>query len=213
MNVEELKIIVNTALSHPLPGEAAQLRLAPSQRVSLKAYQEYLPQARRAAVLALFENRNDEAQLIVTRRRDYHGVHSGQISLPGGKREKFDQDYLATALRETREEIGVGSEQVEIAGALSELYIPPSNFLVYPYLGFATESLRLIPEEAEVKTIHHVPLSRLLEKGSLKTTTVKARQNSSLKAPAFVVDDLVIWGATAMIISEIVAMIENKIAR
>lgn len=209
MKFETLKEIVKHAMTQPLPGEAAQLRMAPSQRVSLKAYDKYLPQARRAAVLALFENQKGEAQLIVTRRKEYPGVHSGQISLPGGKREKFDKDYRDTALRETREEIGVKPDQIAIAGALSELYIPPSNFLVYPFLGLAKEPLELIPEEAEVKTIHRVPLARLLEKSSFKTTVVKARQKQALEAPAFVVDDLVIWGATAMILSEIVALIDN----
>lgn len=197
----------------PLPGEEAQLRLAPMQRKSLNAYQDQIPQAKKAAVMALFENRNGQAQLIVTRRKDYPGVHSGQISLPGGKREKEDQDFLATALRETHEEIGVAPQFIAVAGALSQLYIPPSNFLVYPYLGFARQNLELVPEEAEVETIHSVPVSKLLEAGTLQQTTVKAGRNVNLKAPAFVVDDLVIWGATAMILSEVVAIILNKSAR
>lgn len=208
MNYEEAYRMLQLALRAPLPGEAAQYRMAPGGRPGNRQWPPR-KQMRQAGVLALLENFQGEAALILIERQRYPGVHSGQISFPGGKHEAEDPDFEFTALRETQEEIGVDPRQIEMAGAMSQLYIPPSNFWVQPYLGFSDEELELRPQPSEVAAIHRVTLAQLRHPHCLGQVSLQPSQGPARSVPAFQVGKLVIWGATAMMISELLALLEK----
>lgn len=208
MDYQHFKALVPKLKEASLPGLAAQVRAAPELKRHHPPSADVLKAARKAAVLAWVENRGEEAHLIFTQRVSYPGVHSGQISFPGGKREEEDPDFIGTALRETEEEIGLRPQEGELITGLSQLYIPPSDFLVHPYLAFSDRALDLRRQESEVAQIHRVALTELLNPSSLKPVEVAASGQRRMKVPAYVVKDLVIWGATAMILAEILALIE-----
>ncbi len=191
-NLDELK----------LPGNHAHQLLAPPGRVTNLPPSIDIADVKRAAVLMLIVDSNDRPELILTKRKVYKGVHSGQISLPGGKREESDRNYQHTALRETEEEIGIPSSKIEVLAQLSELYIPPSNFLVQPFLGIMEEQTEFIAEESEVEQIIPVDLNQLFHPDTRGEHYVDARGHR-IKVPAYKVDDHIIWGATAMMISEL----------
>ncbi len=188
--------------NHSLPGLDAQLKMAPIGRRKLELEEINRSKAKKAAVLMLLVNHQDQPHVVLTKRTEYPGVHSGQISLPGGKKEESDPDFQYTALRETEEEIGVSSKNIEVLGALSELYIPPSNFLVQPYLGLSRKELIYKAEEIEVQEIITVDLNLLFHDNSMGNHHVEARGNR-FKVPAFRVENHIIWGATAMMLSEL----------
>lgn len=210
MNYKEFERLLKRAQSKSLPGEKAQLELAPSGRLPLSELDIEEQKPRKAGVLALFETREDEVNLILTERTKYPGAHSGQISFPGGGYEDQDEIFLNTAIRETREEIGVKSERYTIWGALTPLYIPPSNFLVHPFLAHSSQSLNFIKEEKEVASIRSIPFARFLEPEAISDTKIELSNGFKIKSKAFLIEDLVIWGATAMMIAEIRRMILNE---
>lgn len=213
MDYQEFKEILQKANPDALPGEKGQMELAPMGRNSLNESEIDFDAARKAAVLALFENYQNQAHLIVTSRSTYPGAHSGQISFPGGSREKEDPNYQATALRETQEEIGVLISESQVWGALSPLYIPPSNFLVHPFLATSDDALEMIPEEKEVAAIHRIPFDFFLKEDAISYPKITMGNGFKIKSPAFEVDNLLIWGATAMMIGEIRRMVLDEIQR
>lgn len=189
-------------MAGPLPGAEAQHLLAPAGRLptDLDALDQTV--IRKAAVLALFFNKNKRPYLILTLRATYEGVHSGQISLPGGGREKVDRSFMDTALRETHEEIGIPSDQIKIFGELSPLYIPPSNFLVYPFVGLLTATPSFIRQAAEVERILEVDFNEVLNEKTIQNKVMEVR-DFKMEVPTFQIDGYSIWGATAMILSEL----------
>lgn len=195
----ELSEILPLVLKDP-PGPEAQYALAPVGRPRGKV--EDMESARQSAVMALFYPQGTEAALVLIQRIDDGGVHAGQMALPGGKREASDPDFKTTALRETREEIGLPEDQIEVAGALSPLFVPPSNFVIYPYTGLCHHQPRFLPQPSEVARIHSVALEELLDIRSLRQETVQVRQGH-LRVPAFHLGGQVVWGATAMILNEL----------
>jgi len=191
------------ALKGELPGVEAQFKLVPPGRA--KPDFELIKKEknpRRAGVLALFFPVKEEPHLVLMKRNEYPGVHSGQISLPGGQWEPHDPDLVATALRETHEEIGVSQDLIEVIGVLSEVYIPPSNFLVQPVIGLASRRPNFVPEQSEVQHLLEIPFRAFLDTNNLKTTEVNARGNRYV-VPAYTIDNEIIWGATAMMIAEL----------
>ena len=115
-------------------------------------------------LLLLYPNANDKVSFVLTRRKVYNGVHSGQISFPGGKPEKSDDNLWATALRETHEEIGVSLDQIKHLRSLTEIYVPPSNFLIIPYVGYSEKSCVFKPDPSEVDEILEISMQYLKSK-------------------------------------------------
>ncbi len=196
-------------LAGPLPGPEAQYRMAPAERLSKESYLSASPSYRESAVMALLYPADGEPMLVLTERQEYKGAHSGQVSLPGGRVEPQDADTQQTALRETEEEIGVVASQIIVVGQLTDLYIPPSRFMVYPYVGVADQQPVFRPDPVEVKTLLEVPLRYLSQPHVRKHTRMKLFNNLVVNTPYFDVQGRVVWGATAMIISELLAVVEG----
>ena len=156
-----------------------------------------------AAVLALFyPNQNKEVSLLLTKRANYIGTHSGQISFPGGKFEKSDLNLKVTALRETFEEVGVFQEKIDIVREITEVYIPPSNFSVTPFIGIVNDN-PVFKLNSEVAKIIEIPFPDLLDDTMLASISITNSYMKETSVPCFNFDGSVIWGATAMILSEI----------
>ncbi len=159
---------------------------------------------KKAAVLALFyPNPSDLTSLLLILRKTYEGVHSNQIGFPGGKVEESDADLKVTALRETHEEVGVPPAQVNIIKSLSEIYIPPSNFEVQPFIGLCTDQLSFVPQETEVAEIVEVTLTDFMDDSKIFSQRLSTSYAEKVEVPAFKLNGHTVWGATAMMLSEI----------
>ncbi len=190
----------------------AHIKMAPLERITYlkdKSYSEKQP--KNAAVLMLVYPKNDIAHLALIVRNTYPGVHSSQISFPGGKEELDDESLEYTALRETEEEVGIEMHRIEIIRQFSEIYIPPSNFLVTPYLGFSTENLEFKPNPDEVKRVLELPIHQLLNDEIIVHTKMTTSYATNIDVPAFQVEKYVVWGATAMMLSELKELFKNAI--
>lgn len=194
---------LTTRLKAPLPGLAAQELM--TGRV-LPMPPGIPDDARSSAVLALLFPKNEELHLLFIRRTEDGKAHGGQISFPGGRQEPFDADLSATALREAQEEVGIMSGDVTILAPISSLYIPVSKFLVYPYIGFAAGAPAYNLSEQEVAEVLEVPVAHLFNNEHKVVTTVRpsSRPDMKLTVPAYSLPGGdIIWGATAMILSEL----------
>ncbi|PQJ23426.1 CoA pyrophosphatase [Tenacibaculum sp. SG-28] len=192
----------------PLGGLASQFKLAPALR---KQYSEAVIQSktpRKAAVLALFyPDVNHNTKFLLTERASYHGTHSAQISFPGGKVDVKDKNIEQTALRETDEEVGISPKNITLIRQLSDTYIPPSNFLVAPFLGYSTTPLQFVPNK-EVASIIEVSLEDLLNDANLTEVPMHTSYMKNIEVPCFKLNDYTVWGATAMMLSEIKDLIK-----
>lgn len=192
----------------PLLGEDSQFKMVPPFRQELLRKQgDNIKQAKKAAVMALFyPDANNVTYLVLILRKTYKGVHSAQVGFPGGKLEA-DETLQEAALRETEEEVGIAQKTITVLKALSEVYIPPSNFYVYPFIGVANIPLQFIKQDDEVEAVIEVPLSEFLDDKNLVTKTVKASYQAEIEVPAFKLQGHIVWGATAMMLSEIKDML------
>ena len=192
-------------LKKELPGEKAQIKMAPGVRNHAKSTSK----SRKAGVLILLYEKNEEVFISFIQRTEYNGPHSGQISFPGGKEEKEDKDILGTALRESNEEIGIDPELVEIYGQLTPLHIPVSNFIVYPIIGIYKTIPEFNIDPLEVKKIIEVKLKDLLKTDNC-TKKVFNYGDLSFVAPIYNPNNITIWGATAMMLSEFLEIVKNN---
>ena len=179
-----------------LPGESAQLLMAPTFRGDFPDQGK----AVRAAVLILLYLVDREIQLVFIKRKEYDGPHSGQVSFPGGAWEPEDLSLGQTAVRETREEIGVVGD-IEILGALTPLHIPVSNFMVSPFVGWIDDAPEFLPDQSEVQYVIEVSLNKLLDP-VLRDSETLYHHGRPVEAPFYRVGKDKIWGATAMMLSE-----------
>ena len=196
-------------LAGALPGHAAQARLAPDARATPPgaASVEGRTDCREAGVLAVLYPAPEDGRsmLVFTERRDHLDDHAGQVSFPGGRREA-GESLRQTALREAREEIALAPEAVTVLGALTPLYIPPSNYCVHPFVAAAAPAPSLTPADAEVAAILRVPLADLLAPDALtrETWTLHGR---ATEVPFYEgVGTPPIWGATSMMLAELLAL-------
>ena len=209
MRFDAFSKIIGSINSHALPGKEAQLQMAPPFReVLLKQTSHLIDNAKLAAVLALFyPGKNNNTYLAFILRKPSPDVHSGQIGFPGGKPEPGDLNLQQTALRETMEEIGVQSEAIQIITSLSEVYIPPSNYNVFPFIGLTNETPNFNPQISEVESIIEVSLKAIVNVKHQINTKVNTSYGLSVSVPAFNFNGHIVWGATAMILMEIIFLL------
>ncbi len=209
MDFESVLNLLENGMKHPLPGKEAQLSMSPNP-VDMRRFDSKLPDNhRKGAVLILLYPYKNKAFFPLIKRPVYKGVHSGQIAFPGGKMEEEDGDEVDTALREAWEEVGIMPEQVKLIGRMSDLFIPTSNFLVSPVLGYSEVVPDFVPEEKEVARIIQAAVSTLYEPSIRKQKILEFSNNFRLDTPYFEVDQEMVWGATAMILSELLQILEN----
>ncbi|GAB1857214.1 CoA pyrophosphatase [Flavobacteriaceae bacterium MHTCC 0001] len=178
--------------------------LPPTRKAFIEKPVQNMPSAKRAGVLALFyPNAQHETCFVLTLRKTYKGVHSAQVSFPGGKKEPTDNHLEATAIRETFEEVGIPKENIQIIKALSKVYIPPSNFYVSPFWGFLNSVPHFTKQEDEVEEIIEVKLADLLNDNNLLQKQIQTSYNVAVEVPTFQLNNFTVWGATAMMLSEI----------
>lgn len=187
-----------------LPGEEAHFKLAPVVRMKeLENLNIDSQNPRQAAVLSVFyPGREGETRFVLILRKTYKGVHSNQVGFPGGRVEKEDRNLAHTALRETEEEVGIPQEEVEILREMTKLYIPPSNFWVHPFMGIMKKTPVLVPQEDEVESVLEVRLEDFLHDSSMINETLSTSYAKEIEVPAFLLNNYVVWGATAMMLSE-----------
>ncbi len=196
--------LVSKLGSVALPQNRAHDKMTPLHRKSLKINNDILNKARQAAVLALFyPDDNYQTKFVLILRNTYKGQHSAQVSFPGGKPEKEDGTLKNTAIRETFEEIGVPAQSVKILKRLSPVYIPTSNFNVQPYLAMLHDKPLFKKDPREVHKIIEVNLSYFLESQRVVNHKVLLANNTDVEVPAFNLHGHMVWGATAMMLSEI----------
>jgi 8-oxo-dGTP pyrophosphatase MutT (NUDIX family) len=196
-------------LQQPLPGEEVQFLMAPVSRLRLKQINPETYRPRPSAVLILLFPENGSYTVVLIKRPEYDGVHSAQVAFPGGRFEEGDQDLAATALREAGEEIGLETANVEILGKLTDLYIQPSNFLVSPYVAHFKQKPRLQPDAREVEQILYADLFSLAKADMRMEKSIVHSDGQKIKTPYYEIGGFTVWGATAMIISELNAVVDG----
>jgi len=210
MEFAEFIADIKKKMTNPLPGTPSQLKMASMRRL-MTFGKIFMPaNVKKAGVLALFYPSNGNIYLVFIRRTEYPGVHSGQISFPGGGKEEGDIDMVATALREAEEEIGVEKDSVIPLGNLTDLFIPPSNFLVTPVVGYTNERPDFRPDPDEVDSILEVPLDHLLNEGTKQEQEITIFPAVKIKVPCFYAEGHIIWGATAMMLNELIEVINQE---
>lgn len=194
-------------LQEDLPGWKAQRLMA----THLHREQRAMPRsdARRAGIMILFYPQYHTFYMPLILRPTYSGVHSGQVAFPGGKMEETDRDIVETALRETHEEIGVVIDDSQVIGQLSDIYIPPSNSLVTPVVALFEEKPVYHINPHEVVEVIDISLDDLINPDHRKVVQIDIPGRGIVDAPSYQINGHTIWGATAMMISELLALLNS----
>jgi 8-oxo-dGTP pyrophosphatase MutT (NUDIX family) len=206
-SLSTLRSFLDRRLTEPLPGTEAQLEMAPAYRMEPEQAQVSGKHCREAAVLALVHpHEQGLAVLLTVRCGDLHD-HAGQVSFPGGSREAGEA-HRRTALREAQEETGLPPDAVTLHGALTPLFVPPTAFCVYPFVGTAATPVGFTPDPREVDRIVHAPLARLLDPEA-RCCEPWDLHGTTVMVPYFDIAGCTVWGATAMMLAELVAILHE----
>ena len=209
IKVENIVTKLKNRLKFPLPGTSAHLKMASDIRLNELKSGYNIANAMKSSVLILLYPHYDSIYFVLIQRQKDGGVHSGQISFPGGKIERSDSSFIETAVREANEEVGINRKDVKIIGSLTELYIPPSNYIVFPVIGYMDSKPNLIPGPDEVAEIVEADLLKLVNTDIVKWKEIEVRGHK-LEVPYYDVNGYTVWGATAMILSELIEVIKSS---
>jgi len=196
-------------LENDLPGLPAQLRMVPeiAARQRLEAQKMAIP--KESSVLILFYPAGNTFNTVFIQRHEYAGVHSNQVAFPGGKSDPDDQDMYYTALREANEELGILPEKVTILGKLTDLYVPPSNYMIHPIVAFTDNKPIFLADKKEVREYFEVSISELIDHEAFTHKTIKFANGFEYHTPCFIWKNYIVWGATAMIVSELIELLKK----
>lgn len=188
-----------------LPAEASHLKMMPPNRKELLDLPlQTIENSKKAGVLALvYPDETYQTKLLLILRKTYAGIHSAQVGFPGGKMEVEDASIKEAAIRETFEEVGVPKHHIHVLQELSGLYIAPSNFYVHPFIAITPKTPLFKLQEDEVEALIEVNLQHFLDENVIMNHRVKASYNIDVEVPTFLLNGHIVWGATAMILSEI----------
>lgn len=193
------------ALARPLPGRAAQRPL--THRLAYGRHRGPVPAgARLAAVLVLLEKRSDGWHLPAILRPETMTSHAGQVSLPGGLVEG-DETFPQAALRELEEELGIAAEGVQVVGRLSPVYVFVSDIEVTPVVAVASQALAITPNPHEVAAVLDISLAQLADRSSWGAHVIE-RRGLRFGAPHYLIANQRIWGATSLVLAELIAVLE-----
>jgi 8-oxo-dGTP pyrophosphatase MutT (NUDIX family) len=179
---------------------SAQNKMAPNPRASVRPPDKE-GDPNKGAVMLIIYNKDNNLNLLLIKRQENLKTHPGQISFPGGTHED-KETFLETALRETHEEVGIVPDNLEVLGNLNPVYIPPSDFVVYPFVSWHNRQPVCTPCHDEVAEIIEVPIKELLNNGS-KSSEIRINKGAEITTPYFRIKEHKVWGATAMILSEL----------
>lgn len=210
MDFQDFITCIPKIIAAPLLAQRAHdLMMPPERREMMKNlnFEEINP--RKAAVMMLLYPKVNQTHLILILRNSYNGVHSSQIAFPGGKVALEDVTIQHAALRKTQEEIGITTDKINVIRAFTEVYIPPSNFIVYPFLGYCSEELHFIPDPNEVAELIEFPIIDFLNEATVVNKIVTLSNATTSTVPAFKINKHLVWGATAMMLSELKELLKK----
>lgn len=197
-------------LVNELPGAQAHRKVMSYARDGAKEIRRTNSTYRESAVLILvYPDPSQVLHTVLIERPKYEGVHSGQIAFPGGAKEDSDSDLIETALREANEEVGLNSTEIQLVGSLTEVYIPPSNFIVHPVVAWMDKTPSLVADDYEVESILHVPILPLTKSEAIAPQKIRMSNGADLKVGAYTHENHLIWGATAMMIAEFTELVKD----
>jgi 8-oxo-dGTP pyrophosphatase MutT (NUDIX family) len=203
MELARLVDFLHERLQKPLPGIEASRLMMPYLPNGTRLRMQHDGPVRESAVMILLYEQEGMVRFPLIQRPTYPGVHSGQMALPGGKRDDSDPDLVFTALRESEEEIGVKSSDIQVVGALSSFYLAASHYQVLPVIGFVPEVPVLTPQKSEVDEIVQARLAHLVADEFQKEKDIVVAGGVTLRSPYFDLEGKIVWGATAMMLSEL----------
>lgn len=194
----------------PLGGLESQFKMAPALRLKFTEESIAKRNPKESAVMALFyPDKEEQTRFLLILRPSYNGTHSAQISFPGGKRDANDPSLISTALRETEEEVGISQERITILRELTKTYIPPSNFWVTPFMGYLSKHPEFITND-EVEQLIEVKAVDLIDDQFLITKNLTTSYMQNIDVPCFFFNNHIVWGATAMILSEVKDLLKSR---
>jgi len=202
MNLISLSERLSIRLTQPLPGSVAHEPMRATSVGSIRPKFEHRLPPKPGSVLILLYEDEGKIKFPLTKRPEYLGAHAGQISLPGGKAEP-GENYIQTALREGEEEIGVPSTDLKVIGRLSDFFVIPSNFLIVPVVAYTLKKPVFVPQESEVVKILEGSLDDLVRDDAIQTKEILAAKMYPMLAPHFLIENEIVWGATAMMLNEL----------
>ncbi|MFT4734693.1 MAG: 8-oxo-dGTP pyrophosphatase MutT (NUDIX family) [Roseivirga sp.] len=208
LDLSAIEAFLSQRLLIPLPGRDAQALMAPRPIEESRFKENPKYPAKPSGVMILLYPKNGELYLPLMKRPSYDGAHSGQVSFPGGKVEETDKDLIETALRETEEEIGVDRNEISVIGQLTDLYIIASNFKVSPSLGLLSYTPAFKPDSYEVESVLEVPIKQLWDTARQGVQEMKFGKHI-IQSPFFEIEGHLVWGATAMMLSELMEIIKD----
>ena len=193
---------LQSRLKESLPGRDVQYQMAPESRKVREIIAIKPKNPKPSSVLIALNRKEDRWVFPIMQRPEYDGMHSGQISLPGGKMEASDKDRYHTAIRESSEEIGINTEGLLILGELTDIYVHVSDFNILPVVAYLPGVQEYHPDEEEVESVMEVGLDELLDDSRIKKTRIEIGPGISIRTPYYDFHNKIVWGATAMILSE-----------
>jgi 8-oxo-dGTP pyrophosphatase MutT (NUDIX family) len=198
---------IEELLQKEKPGLASHIKMAPEHRQADMANFD-LKNARKSAVMIILYHDASDLKVVLIRRGKYVGIHSGQIAFPGGRYEETDLNVRTTAIREIEEEIGIKEKDYNILGRLTDIYVPPSNFIVSVFVAYMHQKPVFRIDPREVDEVLTFSLTDFVHEAAIGERYFFVQSNNlSALAPCYLLDGAELWGASAMVMTELIDML------